>query len=180
MTLPLGAVVAVDAVAWCGVQVASGYLVHTLPDDWLDADHWLWRERAFERDGRLYRRTLAVPKWKRLLPEAGAVFGGGFDKRVLRSWDSAELVRYGRETRRAELGHWLALAPLPLFTLWNPPWLWPAMALYALAVNGPCIISQRYNRLRLSRVLAGRANGSRSSSRARRRSSLGTTGSSIP
>lgn len=180
MTLTLPAVVAVDAAAWCAVQVASGYAVHRLPDGWLDTDRWLFRERACEGAGRLYRHTLAVPKWKKLLPEAGAVFPGGFDKRALRSGDTAELVRYRRETRRAELGHWLAVAPLPLFALWNPLWLWPAMAFYAVAVNGPCIVSQRYNRLRISRVLAARANGSRWSCTARRRSSLGTTGNSIP
>ena len=141
--------------------------MHRLPDERLDADHWLLRERSFEGGGRLYRTTLAVPRWKRLLPEAGALFSGGFDKRALPSRDSAQLDRYQRETRRAELGHWLAMAPLPLFALWNPPWLWPAMAVYAVAVNGPCIVSQRYNRLRISRVLAARANGSRRSSRAR-------------
>ena len=37
------------------------------------------------------------------------------------------------------------------------------MAVYAVIVNGPCIIAQRYNRLRISRVLAARANGWRPS-----------------
>jgi glycosyl-4,4'-diaponeurosporenoate acyltransferase len=180
VTLPLPAVIALDAAAWCTIQVMSGYLVHRLPDERLDADHWLLRERSFEGGGRLYRTTLAVPRWKRLLPEAGALFSGGFDKRALPSWDTAQLVRYWREARRAELGHWLAMAPLPLFALWNPPRLWPAMAVYAVAVNAPCIASQRYNLLRLSRVLAARANGSRWSSRARHLSSFGTTGRSIP
>ncbi|HEY1278804.1 MAG TPA: hypothetical protein VGF22_03970 [Acidimicrobiales bacterium] len=164
MTLSLGAAVAVDAAAWCAVQIASGYAVHLLPDRRLDADGWLWRERRFERGGRFYRRTLRVPRWKHLLPEAGRVFAGGFDKRSLHRRDFDYLDQYRRETRRAELGHWLALAPLPLFALWNPPVLWPAMALYATAVNLPCIVSQRYNRLRISRVLQARKNGSLSSS----------------
>jgi glycosyl-4,4'-diaponeurosporenoate acyltransferase len=164
MTLSLGTVVAVDAVAWCAVQVASGYAVHRLPDRRLDADNWLWREREFERGGRLYRSTLRLPRWKYLLPEAGPVFTGGFDKRSLRRRDHGYLAAYRRETRRAELGHWLAMAPLPLFAFWNPPALWPAMALYATAVNLPCIVSLRYKRLRISRVLQARVNGSRSSS----------------
>ena len=107
------------------------------------------------------------------------MFRGGFDKRALGSSSAAYLERYRRETRRAELGHWLAVAPLPLFVLWNPPVLWLAMALYAVAVNGPCIVSQRYNRLRIARVLAP---GERlalvhGGPRPQRR---GTTGNSIP
>jgi glycosyl-4,4'-diaponeurosporenoate acyltransferase len=180
MTLPIVAVIGIDAAAWCAVQVAGGYAVHRLPDEWLAGDRWLFRERRIERGGELYRRTLRVPRWKRVLPEAGALFAGGFDKRALRAADSDHLTDHLRETRRAELGHWLAITPLPLFVMWNPPGMWPAMAVYAFAVNLPCIAAQRYNRLRLSRVLAGRANGSRSSTAARRRSSLGTSGSSIP
>jgi glycosyl-4,4'-diaponeurosporenoate acyltransferase len=179
VTLALPAAVAVDAAAWCAAQVTAGYAVHRLPDAWLDVDRRLFRTRPFERDGRFYRTRLHVPRWKRLLPEGGAVFRGGVDKRALGGGRPEDLVRYRRETRRAELGHWLAMAPLPLFALWNPPGLWPAMAAYAVAVNLPCIVSQRYNRVRIERVLS-RANGSRSSPAARRRSAAGTIGSSIP
>jgi glycosyl-4,4'-diaponeurosporenoate acyltransferase len=167
--LNIAAAVAVDASAWLIVQAGAGYLVHRLPDRALDAEPTLLRERAWEDGGRFYRDHLRVGRWKRHLPEGGAVFRGGFDKRTLRGSSSETLVRYRRETRRAELGHWLALAPAPLFALWNPPVLWPAMALYAVAVNVPCIVAQRYNRLRLSRVLAARS-----------RSAFGTSGSSIP
>jgi glycosyl-4,4'-diaponeurosporenoate acyltransferase len=180
MSLPLGAAIAVDAAAWCAVQVGAGYLVHRLPPNRLAADGGVLRERSWERGGRVYRDRLGVARWKHRLPEGGAVFRGGFDKRSLRGASTEHLERYRRETRRAELGHWLALAPLPLFVLWNPPLLWPAMAAYAVAVNGPCIVAQRYNRLRLSRVLAARVNGSRPSAVARNRSSRGTSGSSIP
>ena len=38
MSLPLGAVVAIDAAAWLTVQVGAGYAVHRLPDRLLDAD----------------------------------------------------------------------------------------------------------------------------------------------
>jgi glycosyl-4,4'-diaponeurosporenoate acyltransferase len=58
------------------------------------------------------------------------------------------------ETCRAELTHWLAMVPVPVFFLWNK---WPVgvfMIFYALAANMPCILVQRYNRARLVRVLA--------------------------
>ena len=105
------------------------------------------------------------------------------------------LERFVLETRRAELGHWLAAAPGILFVLWNPPAVVPFMVAYGLLVNLPFVAVQRYNRLRASRVLRLRASrgsrgsrGSRdsgsvpvaASSRARRRRSRGTTGTSIP
>jgi glycosyl-4,4'-diaponeurosporenoate acyltransferase len=180
VSLPLGVAVAVDAAAWCAVQVGAGYIVHRLPATSLATDRGVLRERSWERGGRFYRDRLGVTRWKRRLPEGGAAFRGGVDKRTLGGVTTDHLERYRRETRRAEIGHWLALTPLPLFALWNPPVLWPAMAAYAIAVNGPCIVAQRYNRFRLARVLAMRANGSRSSVAARACSSRGTIGSSIP
>lgn len=189
------AAVAVDAVAWAAVQVAAGYLVHRLPERRLAGDNWLWRPRAWEDDGRFYVDVLRIRRWKGVLPEAGAAFQGGFDKRRLRDSSATGLARHALETRRAELGHWLMMAPTPLFVWANPPLLGPFMALYAVVVNGPCIAAQRYNRIRLCRAAerrrrrqaaerAGRrdlgANGSQVAVSARRRSSWGTTGSSIP
>ena len=154
MALPTWAVVAVDAVAWAAFQAAAGYAVHRLPDRRLEEDGWLLRPRRWEGDGAFYAERLRIRRWKGLLPEGGTVFDGGFDKRHLRHRDRGHLRRHVLETRRAELGHWLSLLPAPLFVLWNPPGLALAMPLYALAVNGPCIAAQRYNRLRLQRVLA--------------------------
>ena len=148
------ATVAADAAAWACVQAAAGYLVHRLPDHVLDRDRWLWRERVWERGGRFYVEAAGIRRWKALLPEAGAAFEGGFDKRHLRGRGAADLERLARETRRAELGHWLAVVPAPLFVRCNPPVLAPFMVLYALAVNLPCVAAQRYNRIRLRRVLA--------------------------
>jgi glycosyl-4,4'-diaponeurosporenoate acyltransferase len=60
------------------------------------------------------------------------------------------------ETRRAELVHW-ALWPLWLLTLlWLPA---PGVVLnliFATLFNLPCLLLQRYNRLRLQLLLARR------------------------
>ncbi|MCF7734052.1 MAG: hypothetical protein K9N23_20380 [Akkermansiaceae bacterium] len=37
---------------------------------------------------------------------------------------------------------------------WNSWWADAVMAAYAIAANLPCILAQRYNRLRLRRLLA--------------------------
>lgn len=154
--------VLVNVVAWGLIHAGTGYLVHRLPARRFDHDTWLTRGRRFEAGGRFYVAALRIKRWKHLLPEAGALFAGGFDKRHLRGRDAASLATYARETRRAELGHWLAAAGAPLFFLWNPWWAGVAMVAYAAVANGPCIASQRYNRLRLARVAEARARSSRS------------------
>ena len=144
---------AVDAVVWLLVHVAVGYGVHRLPERVLAHDAWWSRERHWERDGAVYDAWLHIRTWKPYLPEAGAAFPGGFDKARLRRRDEPYLRSYLLETRRAELGHLLAMTAGPFFFLWNPAWLGWCMQGYALAVNLPCILSQRYNRARLRRVL---------------------------
>ncbi len=66
------------------------------------------------------------------------------------------LEQFLRETRRAEVAHWLMLLCVPLFFLWNPPWARLVMVAYALAANLPCILAQRYNRIVLYRVVRAR------------------------
>ncbi|MGH9154525.1 MAG: glycosyl-4,4'-diaponeurosporenoate acyltransferase [Acidimicrobiales bacterium] len=151
------ALVAVDAAASVVIQVAAGYLVHCLPVRRFAADRRLFRTRPIEAGGRTYERVLRIRRWKRWLPEAGGFFRGGFDKSHLPRLDDDHLSRYVAETRRAELGHWLAAAPAPLFFLFNPWYAGLIVQVYAVAVNGPCIAAQRYNRLRLQRLLSGRA-----------------------
>ncbi|MGI8684492.1 MAG: hypothetical protein ACR2MO_05290 [Acidimicrobiales bacterium] len=158
---PLWAAVAADAAAWACVQVATGYLAHRLPDRLLAADTWLLRERSWERGGRFYVETARIRRWKGLLPEAGAFFAGGVSKRTLGGRTADDLARLARETRRAELAHWLMMLPTPVFVACNRPLLAPFMPVYALAVNVPCIAAQRYNRIRLLRA-AARASRTRS------------------
>jgi glycosyl-4,4'-diaponeurosporenoate acyltransferase len=145
--------VAVDVVAWAAFHASTGYLVHRLPACRFASDTFLTRPRRFEGDGRLYTRTFAIKRWKGRLPEAGGLFAGGFDKRRLRGSSVDDLERFATETRRAEVGHWLAAAAAPLFFLWNPLAVGAVMLVYAVAANGPCIAAQRYNRLRLVRII---------------------------
>lgn len=197
--------ITVDAAIWAAVQSAVGYAAHRLPDRRLDHDTWITRPRPWERDGAFYVERLGIRRWKSRLPEAGALFAGGFDKGHLAGTDRPHLARHVVETRRAEIAHWVAVLPAPLFWRWNPRWLNRVMSVYAVAVNAPCIAAQRYNRLRLERVLERlerlerlegperqeeaaaterrrreRENGSREELAARSRSSRGTTGNSIP
>lgn len=143
--------VAVNVAVWLTWSVAAGYLGHRLPDRWLRRDRGPLRLSPPERSGALFRR-IGVRRWKDLLPEAGAFFAGGVSKRRLPGHDTDGLERFAMETRRAEITHLLVIAVLPAFALWNP---WTGMLVnlcYALVANVPCIIVQRYNRMRLERV----------------------------
>src|SRR5215204_6043511 len=114
--LPGIQVMLVDIAAWAVFHSATGYAVHRLPLRCLQRDTWLLRERSFETD-RWYER-LGIRWWKSRLPEAGALFAGGMSKRHLPAAEAGGLVRFVAETRRAELGHWSAMACGPLFVLW--------------------------------------------------------------
>lgn len=154
MSRPL--TIAVDVLAWGVLHSATGYLAHRLAPTRLDRDPWLLRPRAFEAGGQFYRQRLAITRWKDRLPEAGDLFSGGISKSRLPTRDDAGLRLFVRETRRAELGHWGAMAVSPVFLLWNPPLASALLVAYGVGVNLPFIAIQRYNRQRAQSVLRAR------------------------
>lgn len=100
-----------------------------------------------------YDRVFHVKSWKSLLPDAGPWFGG-FAKKNLKSASPEFLALYRAETCRSEAAHWAQIFVIAAFILWTPmPWA-TIILFYAIASNLPCIILQRQNRLRLSKILA--------------------------
>lgn len=179
--LPTWATVTANVVAWGAIHAGTGYAVHRLPVARLDRDGRLWRARSIEGGGHAYERWLRIRRWKDRVPEAGALFAGGVSKRRLPPLTAGGLTRFVVETRRAELGHWLALALGPLAVVWNPPMGAVLMVTYGVVVNLPFIAIQRYNRLRAQRLLdrdTARSSGSLRSPRSR--PSPRRTGSSMP
>ena len=132
-------------------------------DRWWPRSHHIGQAELAEpvleprQGGRWYERHLGIQRWKDRVPEAGALFAGGVSKRHLLSRSTQALERFAVETRRAERGHWLALAGAPLYVLVDPPVGVLAMLLYGLGSILPFIAIQRYNRARLARVLDARA-----------------------
>lgn len=155
LQLPRPWMIVLDVVAWAVWSATAGLVAHRMPVSRLDHDNWWFRLRPAERSGRLYER-LRIKRWKDRLPEAGALFTGGFSKRRIATRDPGYLERFVVETRRAELTHWLVMAAAPLFFLWNYWWVGLIMIGYALIANLPCLAAQRYNRVRLLRILARR------------------------
>jgi glycosyl-4,4'-diaponeurosporenoate acyltransferase len=104
-----------------------------------------------------YQRCLQIRRWKRWIPDAGNALPGGITKASLARRDHQALLRLVAETRRAELVHW-ALWPLWLLTvLWLPAPGVVLNLLFATVFNLPCLLLQRYNRLRLQQLLVCRA-----------------------
>lgn len=126
-----------------------------LPDLYLMDKHKLnalFEERDFERGGKFWRNVFSVHQWKDKLPDGASLFHAGYKKKKLLNNDVATMETFIKETKRAELTHWLLMLPAPFFFFWNPPWAGWIMILYAVLVNIPFIIIQRYNRIRLTRI----------------------------
>ena len=147
--------ITLDFAAWFVIHMSCAVLTLKLPDRIFEADSWLYKTRKWERNGLIWQSVFRVRRWKDFLPDGAAVFRKGFRKKHIQSREQTYFQTFIRESRRGELTHWLAMLPAPLFFLWNPFWVGWIMIFYAILANGPCIIAQRYNRTRFSRILAG-------------------------
>ena len=151
--LPRLITVGVDIAAWLAIHIGVSYLATRTPLSSFNPDSWFFRRRRWERNGRLYSRFFVVKRWKKRLPDGAAAFKEGFEKRHLRDTSEEYFADFIRETCRAELTHWMVLLFGPVFLIWNIWWVGVIMVAYASAVNLPCIITQRYNRIRLRRMV---------------------------
>ena len=151
--LPSGWVMALNVAGWPIIQLGLAWAFMRTPVTRFNPP----ASRPWERGGRCYERVFGIKRWKDWLPDAARWFGGGFAKGALAGTDPDYLRRFIVETWRGELCHWCALGCAPVFFLWNPWWADLIMVSYAVLANLPCILAQRYNRLRLWRLLARRS-----------------------
>lgn len=152
--LPVCWIVVLNVAGWPVIQLGLAWLFTRLPESWFKPPRGL----AWERGGRFYERVFAIKCWKDRLPDAAKWLDGGFAKGSLAGTRRDYLCRFIRETWRGELCHWFALGFTPLFFLWNPWWGDAVIVAYAVTANLPCILAQRYNRLRLRHLLDRRWN----------------------
>lgn len=148
--------VAISSLTWVVASVAIGWVGTRWTLDRLARPGPLTRLRDWEDDGAWWRRHTGVHRWRDRLPEAGALFAGGYSKRHLRSRSSKDLERFSLETVRAERVHWSVMATAPLHALWCRPTVAAGMIGFGVVANLPCIVVQRANRARLQRLLRRR------------------------
>ena len=151
--LSIGWIIVLNVAGWLAIQMGFAWAFTRMPVAWFKPGNAF----AWERGGRFYERVFRIKAWKNRLPDAAQWFGGGFAKGTMAATDPEYVRRFIRETWRGELCHWAALACAPLFFLWNPWWGDLIIVAYALGANLPCILAQRYNRLRLRRLLTRRS-----------------------
>ena len=140
---------------WPALQVAAALISLYLPDRYFSPDSYFFRAHHFEKEGRIYDSIFRVSHWKHLLPDGGAILKKrGFKKKKLEGHSKEYLDRFLVESARGELTHWLAIIPFWVFGFFTPPRVMWYMLVYALLVNLPCIIAQRYNRPRIKKLLS--------------------------
>jgi glycosyl-4,4'-diaponeurosporenoate acyltransferase len=149
--------VVLNVIAWVALHLGVAYLCCRIPVRQLDHRRWLFRTRDWERGGTVYQALLSIRRWKSLLPSGGPALGADFSLAHVESRDPGYLQQWALESCRAELTHWLAMASVFLFVLWNPPVGIVANVVYAIVANAPCILAQRYNRPRVLAILERQA-----------------------
>jgi len=146
-------IIVLNVGGWLAIQLGLAWAFTRMPVAWFNPGVGF----AWESGGRFYERVVRIKDWKDKLPDAAGWFGSGFAKATLSGTKADYLRRFIRETWRGELCHWFAVGCAPVFFLWNPWWGNLIIVAYALAANVPCILAQRYNRLRFQRLLARRS-----------------------
>lgn len=140
-------------IIWPVLQLAAAAVCHKLPERFLSYSSFFYRSHGWEKGGEIYRRILRVHMWKKLLPDSADFIKGGYRKKSLDSISKSSLEKYLLESCRGEMTHWLAIPFFWIFGLFSPPIVILYMLIYALAVNLPCIITLRYNRPRIVKLL---------------------------
>jgi glycosyl-4,4'-diaponeurosporenoate acyltransferase len=133
--------------------MSFAYFITIIPSSYINIKSWIYKNRHWEQNGGIYEKYFKIKSWKGLLPDGSALFKKGFRKKTMVSKDKEYLKLFVLETCRAELVHWLVILFSPVFFIWNPCWAGLIMIIYAFLANLPCIIAQRYNRLRFMRIL---------------------------
>lgn len=145
----------INGLGWLVLHFGISLGLLYVPDTLFQNTHPLnrvFRERAFEEKGLFWKKYLAVHRWKDRLPDGASLFNLGYKKKVLPEKSVEEVNRFIKETKRAELTHWLLFLSGPFFFFWNPVWAGWVNVIYASLLNLPFIIIQRYNRARLNSI----------------------------
>ena len=141
-------------ILWGIIQAGTALICIHLPERFFDPDSFLYRTHRFEKNGEFYKSVFKVRSWKGLLPDGGALWSKkGFRKKNLKDMSIENLRRYLIESARGEMTHWMAISAFWVFGFFTPIYVLWMMLAYALALNLPCIIAQRYNRPRIRRIL---------------------------
>ncbi len=140
---------------WPLIHLTVSYSFTRMKAESFDPYSILFKTRRWEMNGSFYQKFFFIKSWKSKLPDGAAWFAGAFPKKKLSSRSPEYLKRFLLETCRAEAAHWATFFCFPIFFIWNPPWACAVMFGYAVFMNLPCIVVQRYNRIVLKKINRG-------------------------
>lgn len=139
---------------WGGLQTFFAMISQKLPARWFQYTNWYFSTKPFEKQGSIYKTVFKIQRWKQFLPDGAAATKAGYRKKHLTDVSTQNMQVFLEQSCRAEFGHLLAIFPFWVFGLFLPPISIPIMFVYAVFINTPCILAQRYNRPRIAKVLA--------------------------
>ncbi len=151
--LPQEITIALCFIIWPIIQVLLATSVRAMPKSFFTPNNLIFRCYKFEQNGMIYEKYFKIKLWKKYLPDGSAITGIGLKKKRLNNYSKETLNYYLCESCRAELIHLLAIPPFILFGLFCPPEVILYMFIYAVVINFPCAITQRYNRPRVLKLL---------------------------
>lgn len=121
----------------------------------LNPNRKMFKEKNWEENGRFYTKILHIKKWKDSLPQH--VGKNGFSKKhlVKTSQLSIEYIQeFIFETCRAEWNHLMCCLYSIIAFLINPLNYAITFSFVSIITNVPFILIQRYNRIRLKKLLS--------------------------
>lgn len=151
--LPIIWTIIINILLWLAIHLTIAYIATILPSGLINVESPIYREWNWEKGGMIYEKYFRIRMWKELLPDGSALFKKGFRKKRMVTVSREYIEKFIIEVCRAEMAHWIVILCSPVFFIWNPLWAGIVMILYAIAANMPCILAQRYNRIRLRRLL---------------------------
>jgi glycosyl-4,4'-diaponeurosporenoate acyltransferase len=149
-------ILALDFLVWLVIDLSVAGILSRLRAESFNTKNWLFKERKWEKQSRLYEHFFKINKWKGWLPDGAKVSRTAFKKKHLQTTKSGYIQLFILETCRAEILHWIIFLFGLIFFVWNAWYVGIIMIIYAAITNLPCILAQRYNRIRLERLLAAR------------------------
>lgn len=147
-----GATILSFFIVWPLMQLLITFICNHIKLEQFNLNSFIFKTRKFEDNGNFYKRVFKIHKWKHFLPDGAKTHKSGFEKKHMKNFEKEYIEEFIYQTARAEIAHWLQIIPFFVFGFWSPFFVIWIMLFYALIVNFPCILAQRYNRPRLMKI----------------------------
>lgn len=142
----------VNLLVFIFISLAMTFICEKIPSKVYYYKKWMFRERKWEKGGRIYEKLFKVKKWKAKLPDISDFMKWRFNKKHLGEVDNNYLSTFLTESCKAEFTHWLIILSTLLFNIWSDFESFLIIFIIAFVLNMPYIIIQRYNRPRLVKL----------------------------